>query len=363
MKFLKHSILTIAAVASLNATAQKPGAIHIPADNSQIVYTGRICHDNPLSPAFSYPGTSMAINFHGTSVGMGAKPDSGYFMVELDDYKPFKIKFSETDSIVTIAEGLSEGLHRLRVTYAIEGYAKKPEFRGFYLSEGGTVADAPVLPDRRIEFIGNSITCGYGIEAESAKDDFSYATENHYYSFAAQTARALDAQYVTVARSGIGVYRNYGGPKEGTAECLPALYDRTLFYDADRKWDFSRFRPDVVCVNLGTNDTSLNNYDPDLLESAFRQFLKRLRGYYPDAKIVLLSGCLLTGDRLAAVKGALDKVTDEAREGGDRQVYRFDMSPHTGSLGYGADYHPSLRQTNKMAAELIPFLRQITGWQ
>ena len=44
-------------------------------------------------------------------------------------------------------------------------------------------------------------------------------------------------------------------------------------------------------------------------------------------------------------------------------VYRFDMSPQTGALGYGADYHPSRRQANKMAKELSAYLTKITGWK
>ena len=37
-----------------------------------------------------------------------------------------------------------------------------------------------MLPERRIEFIGNSITCGYGVESENPSDPFTYETENHF---------------------------------------------------------------------------------------------------------------------------------------------------------------------------------------
>lgn len=356
----KTGLLTILlSVVCLVANA----ATDIPANDSRISYSGRICWRDSLSPAFSYPGVSATLQFTGQSIAMKAKHGSGYFMVEIDNRLPFKINFTESDSILTLAEGLPEGTHRLRVVYAIEGYDKKPEFRGFILPDGGTLETPPAKPNRRIEFIGNSITCGYGIEAESEKDDFSYATENHYYSYAAQTARNLNAEYVTVARSGYGVYRNYGGPIEGNPDCIPALYDRTLFYDPDVKWDFSEFRPDVVCVNLGTNDMSLNKCDTVRFEAAYRDFLSRLRAYYPEAKIVMLTGCLLTGEKLATSCRILDRIANDARKNGDENVFRFDMSPHDGTLGIGADYHPSLRQSNKMADELTAFLRKITNWK
>lgn len=352
------SILAMAAFIAAIPFTQMQADITVRPDNPEIAYSGRISWRNPEAPAFSYPGTSASLRFTGSSVTMLAKPGSGYFMVELDGREPFKINFADGDSAITIADDLGNGSHQLRVSYAIEGYEKRPEFRGFKLSDDGRMLERPQRSKRSIEFIGNSITCGYGIEADSARMRFAYATENHFYTYAAQTARRLGANYNVVARSGIGMYRNYGGPAEGTPEgCLPALYDRTLFYDAAEKWDFSQFQPDVVCVNLGTNDMSVGKGDSVRYESAARGFVKRLRGYYPKAKIVLLTGSMLTGKNLGIVRRALDRVAADERE-----VYRFDMSPQDGSLGYGAAYHPSMRQAAKMADELTEFLKSIMNW-
>ena len=78
----------------------------------------------------------------------------------------------------------------MRVTYAIEGYQKRPEFRGFLLSDGGKMLNAPKRSSRRIEFIGNSITCGYGIEADSAREKLHIRHREPLLTFAARTARA-----------------------------------------------------------------------------------------------------------------------------------------------------------------------------
>jgi hypothetical protein len=58
----------------------------------------------------------------------------------------------------------------------------------------------------------------------------------------------------------------------------------------------------------------------------------------------------------------LNEVCDEAHKAGDEEVYRFDFSPSTGSLKYGADYHPSVWQHELMAAELTAFLRTLMQW-
>lgn len=336
--------------------------VFIAADHPHIAYIGRVSFRQPQSPCFTYPGVQIRAVFEGTSLTMLAKPNSGYFMVEIDREKAFKIGFEENDSILVLAEHLKDSVHEVCITLAYEGYIRKPEFRGLFLDDGKTLARRPTLPSRKIEFIGNSITCGFGTEVTDPRAPFRDETENHYYTYAAKTARTLDAQSLVVARSGIGIYRNYNGPLTGNPDCMPARYDQTLFNDSTEIWDFSRYTPDVVCINLGTNDTSTQPYDTTLLKQGYRRFFRTIRGHYPKAKIILLSGCMLTGKPLEDVRNALDTVAAEANAAGDREVYRFDLTPTDGSLGYGAGWHPSKAQQYKCAKELTGFIQSITGW-
>lgn len=347
------------ALASAVVSAQTATTFY-PSSDANITYMGRV-HAAPSAHQFTYPGVSIITRFTGSYLAMHAKPGSGYFMVEIDDRYPFKIEFAVTDSVVVLAESLPEGEHEARIMYVVEGYELKPEFYGFSVAEGSALVKPAPLPERKMEFIGNSITCGYGVEGLQT-EGFSYKTENHYYTYASITARELGAQYMAVARSGIGIYRNYGAPREGSPDCMPVRYNQTLFANPDIIWDPAQYTPHVVCLNLGTNDTSLDNYDTTLLYNAYEAFVRRLRKQYPEAHIVLLTGTMLSGQALADVKASLDKVKDTLAAEGDVKVYRFDMTPQSGSLGIGADWHPSMRQQRKMADELIPFIRQITGW-
>ena len=348
---------------SVMAQTIAPEGTWIAPSDSNIQYIGRISFQNPDAPVFTYPGTQINARFEGTSLRMKAKPMSGYFMVQIDGSKPYKVSFNAPkDSIVTLATALRDEAHEVRIMYAIEGYQRLPEFRGFGLDEGRKLLPPPAMPVRKIEFIGDSMTCGYGVETTDEKEDFSDETENHYYTYAALTARALKAQHVVVARSGIGIYRNYNGPKTGNADCMPRVYDQTLFGVESEKWDFSQYTPDVVCVNLGTNDVSTDPYDKTMLENAYRDFYYTLRAKYPEAKIVFLSGCALVGTRLEHIQYAMDGVVRQARLKGDTNVYRFDMSHQTGDLGYGAKWHPSLWQQEKMAGELTAYLRGLMKW-
>jgi len=373
-KFLTFALLAIISLgASANKTFPQKGTFVSPA-NPQIIYTGRISFTNPERPAWNYPGVQIIAAFEGTSLRMMAKPRSGYFMAQIDEAEPFKVAFrGERDSVVSLATALPDSRHTVRLMYIIEGYEMYPEFWGFLLDEGRSLAEPPALPSRKIEFVGNSITCGYGNEGYDKFEHFEYETENHYYSYASITARSLGAQHWVVARSGIGAYRNYNGPKTGNPESnMPVQYEYTGYalhpgfrQEATflrEKWDFSRYQPDVVCINLGTNDLSTNNYDLTLLKQGYQKLYQMVREHNPQAKIVLLTGSMLYNQEQREAQQLLNEVMNEARQAGDKEVFRFDMTQIMSDEGYGNDWHPNIRQDEKMASELTPFLRELMNW-
>ena len=337
-------------------------AIFIPPSDPHIDYVGRISFTNPDAPRFTYPGVSISALFEGTSLNMIAKPMSGFFMVRIDDNDPFKVAFAnEQDSVITLASQLPDGIHEVFIMNCIESFLPVSEFRGFLLDQDCHLQAKERQYSLRLEFVGNSMTCGYGIESNNPSDTFSKETENHYYAYPALVSKGLNAQYVVVARSGIGVYRNYGGPVEGSVDCLPNLYDYTLYGDTTEVWDFSRYIPDIVCVNLGTNDCVLEGYSIHLLKDAFVKFSQKLRSIYPDAKIIWMTGCMLHGKPLEDLQSVLDEVVQESKTAGDKCMYRFDFTPQTGDLGYAAGWHPSRQQHERMADELISFMRTIVN--
>lgn len=371
---LLTALLTLVSLGALAIeTVPIKGSIIRPTDKL-IQYAGRISFANPDRPAWNFPGIQIVASFEGTSLRMMAKPRSGYFEAQIDQAEPFKVAFrGERDSVVTLATALPNGVHTVKLMYAIEGYEFFPEFWGFVLDEGKKLVETPALPSRKIEFIGNSITCGYGNEGLKKEEGFDYATENHYYSYASITARNLEAQHWVVARSGIGAYRNYAGPKTGNPESnmlaqyeyvgyawKPELRQTPTFLS--EKWDFSRYQPDVVCINLGTNDLSTPNYDLDLLKQNYQQLLKMVRQHNPQAKVVFLTGTMLYNKELELQKQLLDEIAAEAKKAGDKEVYRFDMTPISGDEFYGNDFHPNIYEDEKMAAELTAYLRSLMNW-
>ena len=352
------STFTIVALLGFGLAAQsckssKP--LTVSPSDSRICYSGRINFNNPEKPLFVFPATQIAVNFEGKGISMKAKPGSGHFMVSLDDKEAYKIVFTENDSIIRLAENLSKGKHSLKVMLAIEGYEKRPEFHGFVI-DGGKLLDKPAAPKKKVEFIGNSITCGYGSEANSQKIHYSYDNSNHYYTYAAILARELDFEEMCVARSGIGVYRNYNGKFPG--ENMTKWYDYTCIYDSTQVWDFNRFRPDVICVNLGTNDLSTKGYDINTYKDSYRAFIKHLAAVQPQAKIAMLSSQMLTSKARQTQIETLKALYDELK-GEGLNVYFLELDTQDPKLGYGADWHPSKAQHRQTAEQLKPFLKQL----
>lgn len=358
----------------------------VKSSHPMIQYMGRVSFGkNPDVASFNFPGTTIEANFQGASLKMMCRPMTGYFMAQVDGSEPFKVGFNaERDSVVTLATALPKGVHHVKVMYVIEGLFRNPEFRGFVLDKGCKLVEAPALSERKIEFIGNSITCGYGVESIEMSDPFEDETENHWLTYANIVSDSLKAQHTSISRSGIGVYRNYDGPKTGSAENMPWQYEYTLFNKHDEKWDFAKYQPQLVCINLGTNDLSTDNYDIQLYEKNYRMFLTTVRSKYPDAKIVLLTGPMLGKKESSEQRAALDRICADANKSGftlvnktvvdkkgkikkakklgDKEIYRFDFTFQKGDLGYGASWHPSKLQHQKMAKELLPFLKNLMNW-
>lgn len=342
------------------STATADGKI-LPSDPC-LSYIGRISFSNPNAPRMGFTGAQIYANFTGTSVKMLMKPGSGYFVAVVDSGNPITL-LSEKDTLITIATGLKNATHKLAIYQCTEAAdVNFPEFYGLQLDKGAQLVGKPQLPTRKIEFIGNSITCAKGAQdTTKAKDHDELGFENWYISYDAEVSRRLNAQCLVTARSGIGIYRNNGGRKDGDEFTMQYYFPRTILTPHSEMWDFSRFTPDLVCIGLGTNDTS-QQYDVTLLYIGAKKFFQTVRQQYPTAKIVIMTGPMRSGKRLADQKSAIDRAFKELCDAGDKNLYRFDFAPDDGKLGYGTGHHPSVARHKQMADVLTPYLQKLMNW-
>lgn len=225
---------------------------------------------------------------------------------------------------------------------------------------------------RKIEFIGDSITCGYGVDDEVAEHHFSTATEDATRAYAYRTAEKLDADYSLVSISGYGIISGYTATGESKVanQIIPTFYEKLGFsygtYNrkivAGVKWDFSAFVPDLIVVNLGTNDDSYTLDHADRREeyrAAYVEFLKVIRRNNPDAKILCTLGVM--GDRLYPM--VAQAVADYTAETGDTNIASMKFDVQKASDGYVADWHPTAVTHEKAAEKLAEEIRGLMGWE
>ncbi|HEY3445231.1 MAG TPA: SGNH/GDSL hydrolase family protein [Myxococcales bacterium] len=317
---------------------------------------GRYDDGDPAGPRFGFSGSAIEARFSGTGITLKlADSDSDIYTVLVDGTKSTVSTLASQQSY-PLASGLAAGDHHVLVWKNTEWFQGTGQFLGFDLAGGG--AYLPLSPPaRRLEFVGDSITCAYGNVGAGPSCGFSSETEDHYLGYAALTARALGADQSTVCQSGIGIFRNYGGETDGT---MPDLYP--LAHGGGPAWDFSRFVPDAVLVNLGTNDFAMGPPDKASFQTAYRGFLDTIRSKYPDAFILLAVGPMLGTSEAATAKVWLDELAAARGAAGDAKVSVVEFTPQDGNLGYGCDWHPSAATHQQMADHLAPILKGLLGW-
>lgn len=318
---------------------------------------GRFDTTDPSAPQFAWSGSAMHARFTGTGLRVRFDGAANQFAVVIDGAAPKTVKTTTGNNTYTLATGLSAGTHEVWLHRRTEAFFGEVRFRGFQF-DGGELLPPPPTPSRRIEVIGDSITCGYGNEGADQYCDFSADTENHYATYAAIAARTLGADLHAIAWSGIGMYRNYGGETTGT---MPERWGRTLPNRSTSTWDTSKFVPHAVVINLGTNDFAKG--DPgSAFVTAYTSFVRRVRKAYPDAWIFPAVGPMLSGGAYNAARNHLNNVIATLSGEGDKKLSLLEFATQTAADGYGCDWHPSLATNEKMAKVLESALKARLGW-
>lgn len=357
MKRISHyfttTLLSAMAILSTGCSNKTTHMIFNDLNSDKISISGRVVEQDGKAK-WSYPGVKISTKFKGSKITMLAKPNCGYFWVEGYGIERKKIEIPESGEVI-LADNLNDKVERnLKIVYCNEGQELQPEFYGF-ATEGDLIKNEEAENKTKFYFIGNSITCGYGVDGDRSQT-FNYATEDFTKTFAYQISEKFDADYIVFAKSGYGIYRNYGDAKEGSTVNMSTLYDYTLFTDSTYKWDHSSVKADVVFLNLGTNDTSEDNYDIQKFKSATEKFVAKLRATNPESKIILMTGPMMHSKALADVMMTLDEIAFEMAKNGDDKIFRFNFTPDDGKFGYGTDWHPNAEKQNDMTNELLEFM-------
>ncbi|WFR58832.1 cellulose binding domain-containing protein [Anaerocolumna sp. AGMB13025] len=331
-----------------------------PVPDSNVLFIGRFDTSDPAGPKFSWGTTTIKADFQGTGISVNLKSTGdNWFEVIIDGNVKTPINVTaQSSSPILLASGLTNGNHTVELVKRTEAWVGDVQFLGFTVTNGSLLA-APTPASRRIEFIGDSITCGYGNEGTSQYQSFTTRNENSYQAYGAITARLLEADPITVSWSGKGVIRNYGGD---TTDVMPSIYSRVLAYDSTLQWNPSQWIPQVVVINLCTNDYSIGIPDRTAFTTAYSNLVARIRTQYPDAHIYCAMGPMLSGDSQSSARDYIRGVVNDKNSAGDPKVHYIEFPVQEWANGYGEDWHPSLITHQLMADQLAARISADLGW-
>lgn len=334
-------------------------------------FLGRV---NPETRELTWPGTGISFTFVGTSATIHLTEVTGTNSVDIfiDDSQPIVISNVASTSIST-PSGLSSGHHTVQLR-------KRSETLFGTIVVGDVTTDGYMVanpaPAHQIEFVGDSITVGYGLDGTYPCTNTA-AVEDNPKTYAAVAANELNADYSVVAWSGKGLVRNYVTATPDTSPTMPELYTRYGANDADNSYTFpSSWMPEVVIINLGTNDfgyiltnASGDPYDarPPLDIATYTNgmvdFVRNIQKHYPMAEFILMSSPMLSD--YYPTTGAPQHTTESnALKSAVAQIgsnAHFVDWPTQGSA-VGCDYHPIASTHAAEGAVLASAIKTILGW-
>lgn len=342
---------------------------YVPSTNTVFSVDGRTLRNTKGGIELISSGALVEFQFSGDSCvialnNIAGKGDYNFVSIELDGAYQGRLKIIDSQpNSFTIKTKKTQDWHSLRIYKATEA---ANGIIGFYGANAKDIKKLPSTAKLRIEFIGNSITCGMGNDTQEIPCGTNkwYDQHNAYWSYATLVARAMNAHFTLSSVSGSGIYRNWNsdGPT------VPQVYESAyLQNDSTKRWNFKTFTPDIVSIALGTNDLSAGDgkkqrlpFEEKLFVDTYVKFIKNIASNYPNAQIVLITSPMVTGERGKILSTCLRKVQSIVLEEKitNKTVKVFEFTPIKAT---GCGGHPIKAEHEQMANQLLPFIEEVAS--
>ncbi len=329
------------------------------ANNNFIQYVGRIDFTNKKLPRYWQPGVYVKAKFTGTYCNVIVNDEMlwgknhNYLEIVVDDTVLHRLQTKGKRDTIRIASGLKDGVHTILIAKNTEANIGYLEFVGLQCK---TLLPLPPKPERKMEFIGNSITCGASADASEVPCHTGVWQDQHnaYLAYGPTTARNLNAQWILSSVSGIGLIHSCCNMDV----VMPRVYDNVNMRNANDslKWNFNSYQPDVITICLGQND---GIQDSTLFCSAYVTFLQRLRKEYPKAQVICLTSPMADSVLAASEKNYLTGVVHYMNASGDDKVSHYFFLKR---YFHGCDSHPDVAEHKEIAGELTAYVKNLMKW-
>lgn len=305
-----------------------------------------------------FTGTEVTVELFATKYNDSAHRPYVVYMLDDNYEKRVRVALSQkytTLKIADLAEDDGE-IHTVALYKSTESTDSHIGLKS--ITTNGSFIPEIEYKERHIEFIAASSSTGHG---NLGSPTVGKSTENSdcMQAFSYLTARALNADISIYSASGWGVkFSKWTSPN--TLNLFDAY--KNLDFFSDVKWDITKITPDVIVINLGTNDWSYisNTTDPSIQADRLKQFqnqyvdfLNYLHNIYPNCKIIMFYGLMNEKHIFDATKEIYNmaKVTNP-----DLAILQV-----TGDA-QGSASHPSVNSHKQVAQLLISKIEYEMGW-
>lgn len=335
------------------------------ASDNVFLYSGRVDQSVPGKVTFDWPGICIRTSFEGTSCKAVLQGKCCYD-VTIDEKLHSVIEVGDQKDSIALADNLRSGVHTLLIAKRSETNMNVCTFYGLILDNNCKLIKPQIDQSRKIEFIGDSYTAGFGNEFLSREcapekiDEILLKATNTNKAFGPLLAKSFKADYQVNAYSGKGLVRNYNGIDNENV--FPVYYDKLFNSKVNTGttaplWNFSSWHPQVAVIGLGLNDFLADPpyADSARYDAAYAAFLQLLREKHPGVKMICCATSVWPTQVL--IPRVKTIVANENASGRD-DVFYFEYHTENTAL-YG---HPSTEDSKKIARELQQLIADITKW-
>jgi hypothetical protein len=357
--------VTLAAVLAPAAETAAPAFTAIAPDDPRITYMGRVELSNQQA-RMGFPGVTIRFVYRGPApvLKMSGSSSNCYFNLSCNGWDPVAIRLQPgTNEIALPTRTAPAGGWMIELVRRTESWMGTASFDGLLLPKGCELLPPPPWPERKLLFIGDSVTCGEYDERFPPENDKSPRTTNAARSYGMLLARWLHAQAQLVSYGGRGLTRNWDG--DTNVNTVPVFFPRALPDDPASTWDPAKYSPDVIVINDGT-DLDSGPMDEAKFIDAYAAFVAAVRKAYPKAWILLSESPFQTDGSDGRLRTERDQLlrTIEAvvRERHHTGDMRIRIVPVGFQPGTPTDTHPVAFQQEQIAQDFLGPIREVTGW-
>lgn len=337
-----------------------PLPVTMTALDKRIHYIGRFDTSDPKGPRCEWSASEVELRFRGSAMNAVIDEDGNdRYEVIVDGWPEGVLTLLNGQHTYSIVSGLPAEDHVVGLFKRTEASDGRTQFVEFQFNDGARIEPAPRPSRRRIEAFGDSITTGFGNEG-TPNEKGGPENEDAYLSYGAIAARFFKAEYQCIA---------WSGKKLWPDNDIPSIADRTLPDDDSSKWDDASWRPQVIVINLGSNDFYPDNPDKAGWVTACLAFIEKLRADDPHAMIYMALGPMMSDSdppghhALTTLRDYLQTVVNSRRALGDSRIRLIEFPQENPTTGVGAEQHPNIETHEDMAEQLISAIQADMRWK